>query len=157
MLQTALATTDPAIRAITLCPQTGNCNTAPLTQDELTVAVGGGREGVPALPSMLPNHGLPINRPVAAMTGFLDAQMNTTRFQPKKPNGERMTIAETVADLQTRTPAPVTNEQLASCVANENTYSITQCALAGARSGLAFNNESGVRYDGARFLGVTRR
>lgn len=155
MLQTALATTDPAIRTITFCPQTGNCNTAPLTRDELTIAMGDGRAGAPALPSMQPNRGLPINRPVAAMTGFLDAQMNTTRFLPRKANGERMTVAEAVADLQTRHPATVTNETLASCIANENTYSIAQCALAGVRAGVTFNNESGVRYDGARFLGVT--
>lgn len=152
MLQTSLATTDPAIRTITLCPQTGNCNAVPLTQSELTVAVGGGREGAPALPSMQPNRGLPINRPVAAMTGFLDSQMNTTRFLPRKANGERMTVAEAVADLQTRHPATVTNETLASCLANENTYSIAQCALAGVRAGLAFNNESGVRYDIGRAL-----
>ncbi len=156
MLQTALSATDPTIRTISLCPLSGSCNTAPLTQDEISVASGGGRTGALALPSMLPNRGLPINRPVAAITGFLDAQMNTERYLPVKPNGQRMTVAESVADLQTRHPATVTNETLTSCLANEDTYSIAQCAIAGARAGVTFNNESGVRYNGAQFLGTVQ-
>ncbi len=154
MLQVALKATDPKARTITFCPQSGSCNSAPLTNYEVEVASGGGRTGdlVPA--SMNPSRGLPINRAVAAMTGFLDAQMNTARFLPVKPNGQRMTLPETVTDLQTRHPAAVTNEKLASCVANENNYTIAECAIVGVRAGVTFNNESGVRYNGAQFLGT---
>lgn len=157
MMQTAVSATDPTIRTIAFCPQTGSCNTAPLTQDEISVASGGGRTGALALPSMLPNRGLPINRPVAAMTGFLDANMNTQRYLKVNPStGQTFTLPEAVADLQTRHPAAVTNEKLASCLANENTYSISECALVGARAGVTFNNESGVRYNGAQFLGTVQ-
>lgn len=156
MLQTAIASTDPSVRTVTLCPVSGSCNTTPLTQNEVTVASGGGRAGALALPTMLPNRGLPINRAVAAMTGFLDAQMNTERFLPRKADGNRMTVDQTVADLQTRHPAAVTNEKLASCIANESTYSISECALVGVRAGVTFNNESGVRYNGAQYLGTTQ-
>lgn len=156
MLQTAMATTDPSIRRVTLCPTSGSCNSAPLTTDEVTVALGGGRAGALALPTMQPNRGLPINRAVAAITGFFDAQMNTERFLPRKADGNRMTVAQTVADLQTRHPAAVTNEKLASCIANESTYSISECAIVGVRAGVTFNNESGVRYNGAQYLGTTQ-
>jgi len=156
MLQTAMATKDPNIRTITLCPVSGSCNFEPLKSDEVLVASGGGRTGALALSTMQPNRGLPINRPVAAITGFLDAQMNTSRFLSKDSNGRIMTLPETVAALQALHSPAETRETLTSCIANENTYSINECAIAGIRAGVTFNNESGVLYNGAQFLGISK-
>lgn len=155
IMQTALTTTDPTIRTIAFCPQSGSCNMKPITRPEIRLATGAG-QGEPALPDMLPNRALPITRSGAAITGFLDAQMNTNRYLGVSPSGEVLSLPETVAAMQTRNPPAVTNETLASCLANENTYSIAQCAIAGARAGVAFNNESGVRYNGAKFLGFAQ-
>jgi hypothetical protein len=149
----AIKTTDPKIGVVSFCSFANNCNIERLRLDEMILATGGAPRGTPALPTMAPNRGIPVTRPAAAINGFLDAQMNTHRYLGKKPSGEILTLPQTVADMQTRTSASTTNEQLESCMANENTYSISQCAIAGARAGITFKNDTGVNYDGARFLG----
>jgi hypothetical protein len=129
------------------------CNTKFFTKPEYDSAIVGKLKPTPEMNS---NRAIPLSHSGATVVGFADALMNTDRYLNDK------TLAEVVTTLRTQsTSQGAVEDTVDLCLmnrtklANDKPLSIAECAQAGARLGLMTANDTGVRYKGGEFLGVT--
>ena len=130
------------------------CKKLPISKIDLGIVTDA--YDLPPTRDMNASRAIPITRSVAAINGFFDGVMNTGRFLPPHPDGAIRTATEidevlraSVEAIRKKTPEAEIRRTVALCLNNGRDVTIADCARAGARMGVGFIADSGVRYDGA--------